>query len=761
MVVAVMDVEAIVSWIAGRQSARGAALLGWLAACGDGSTVAGASSAVASAGGVPESIVLDAPSVLRDCNGEPDDGDEARLGTDGHCGGCNRACEEGEGCVAEVCLPLADIAMCDTHTCILDGGQVSCMGANEAGELGDGTDILRTRPGRVSGVDDAVQLAVRPRETCVRRRSGVVSCWGEKFGTGRPGEKRFVPTDVPELQGATDLALAEGVLCALVPGKGVVCIPPRGSKLITTLGPPPGPPIEDAVDIAATRDSLCAARRDGTVFCWDLTAVDDVPPAERMRAVAGVTGTLALVASPYTMCALRAGNLAACWGGGIVTTHGSIRDVMVGGLHDFGSVGAVTDLAFLGWPHDDDCATRVDGTAVCWPPPRIDLADRAKPRSVKAKTIDTPPALRVEATKVDEARCVLTREREVYCWGDTTLGRLGVGRPPEQLTPAPIEGVTGARDVVASDQRACARTARGLWCWGAGTLPHEVKVEGLDRLLSGLCASLRGQMNCYAGVLTDPLPSSGLRDVVQLAPAAQGSHLLSYSALHKDGTVSRVHWSREKGPWSLVQVGRLKGLEGVQELLIVDRHTCVREGDSGIRCFESLDTPSPGADKTISVTFTRSELPESFETVRITRVLDGGKTEGCGLKEGRVRCWDSRGKLEDVALDGITQFDISPHGLRCAIAEKKLFCWRGVFDSYSGHGTRENPKKPTEVPGLDGVEGFAFAQESYGERDAVFAWKGGKLWSWGDNGRSGNDNRTGVLGWVEPSRLEKPTRVAR
>lgn len=23
------------------------------------------------------------------------------------------------------------------------------------------------------------------------------------------------------------------------------------------------------------------------------------------------------------------------------------------------------------------------------------------------------------------------------------------------------------------------------------------------------------------------------------------------------------------------------------------------------------------------------------------------------------------------------------------------------------------------------------------------------------------DNRTGVLGWVEPSRLEKPTRVAR
>ena len=315
--------------------------------------------------------------------------------------------------------------------------------------------------------------------------------------------------------------------------------------------------------------------------------------------------------------------------------------------------------------------------------------------------------------------------------------------------------------MVASDQRACAQTSRGLLCWGGGTAPHEVAIEGLDRLLSGLCASLRGELFCYAGVMTDPLPKSGLRDVIQLAPGAQGSHLLSYSALHKDGTVSRVDWARDKDTWTLVQVGRMKGIEGVKELLIVDRHTCFREGDSGVRCFESLGTPPPGPDKTISATITKSALPEPYESVRITRVLDGGKTEGCGMAKGRVRCWDHRGRPEEVALEGITRFDVSPHGLRCAVAKKKLWCWRGSFDSYSGHGTRENPKVPTEVPGFDGVDGFAFAQESFGERDAVFAWKGGKLWAWGDNGRSGEDNRTGVLGWVEPSRLEKPTKVPR
>jgi hypothetical protein len=350
----------------------------------------------------------------------------------------------------------------------------------------------------------------------------------------------------------------------LLPEKGIVCLPPsRSSKLITALGPPPGPAIEDAVDIAATRDSLCAARRDGAVVCWDLTPSDDPPPAERMRPVAGVTGTLALVASQYTMCALRGGNLAACWGGGIVTTQGGLRDAMVGGLHDFAAVGPVTDLAFLGWPHDNDCAVRVDGTTVCWPQPFIKFEERPKPRTVEGKTIDVPPAMRLESTKIDEAHCVLTRERDVYCWGNVTMGRLGVGRAPEQLTPGAIEGVTGVRDLVASDQRACARTSRGLWCWGGGTTPHEVKVEGLDRLLSGMCASLRGELFCYAGVLTEPLPESGLRDVVQLAPGAQGSHLLSYSALHKDGTVSRVDWSREGDTWSLVRVGRMKGLDGV------------------------------------------------------------------------------------------------------------------------------------------------------------------------------------------------------
>jgi len=735
--------------------------LGWLLACGDGSVSNVSPPTSASASNAPPGVVLDAPPVLRDCNDRPGDGDETRLGTDAHCGGCNRACKDGERCVADACLSTADIAMTDTHTCVLRGGRVWCMGANEAGELGDGTAQMRSRPTRVVGFDDAIQLATRPRETCVLRRSGAVSCWGEAFGTGRPGRLRFVPTDVPELHGATDLALAENVLCALVPERGIVCLPPaKAGKAIAVAGPPPGPPIEDAVDIAAIKDQLCAVRREGDVVCWNLAPFEDVPASERRQIIAGATGTLAVIGRERTMCALRAGNLAACWGGGIVTAQGGLRDAMVGGVHDFGAVGGVSDVAFLGWPDDADCATRVDGTTICWKPPFIDIVDAAKPRAVKPTTIAVPPALRLESTKSREAHCVLTREHEVHCWGEVTLGRLGVGHPPEQLTPLPIEAVTGVREVVASDQRACARTGRGLQCWGAGELPREVKIDGLERVLSGMCASVKRELVCYAGLLEDPLPKSGLRDVVALAPGAQGSHLLSYSALHKDGTVSRVDWSREKGPWSLVQVGRIKGLDGIEELLAVDRHTCVRSGDKGIRCWESLGTPPPGSDGTISLTITSTQMPEAYETVRITRVLDGGKTEGCGLLEGRLRCWNTDGATKQV-LDRVTRFDISPHGLVCATRVGALFCWAGAADSYTGHGTIASPRTPTEVRGLQGILGFAFAQESFNERDAVFTWnKAGMLMAWGHNGRSENDGRTGVLGWVEPSRIAEPTKVS-
>jgi hypothetical protein len=76
------------------------------------------------------------------------------------------------------------VAMDDTHTCVLSSGEVSCWGDNTWGELCDGTTRSRWWPEAVrereegARVSDAVSVAVAPRRTCIVRVGGEVACCG-------------------------------------------------------------------------------------------------------------------------------------------------------------------------------------------------------------------------------------------------------------------------------------------------------------------------------------------------------------------------------------------------------------------------------------------------------------------------------------------------------------------------------------------------------------------------------------------------------
>jgi hypothetical protein len=712
--------------------------------------------------GAPRTPPETCEGVLRDCDGQIATGCETRIGTAAHCGDCNQRCADGQACVGASCQPAGDLAMASEHTCVLDAsGHVRCWGANRNGELGDGTRTLRERPVHVAGIDDAVQLVVRARQSCVRRRSGAVFCWGNAFGTGNPGTTQLVPTEVAALRDVTDLALADFVLCGLKPSGAIVCIPSASNdKAVPVVGPPPGEPVTDAVDLVATPKQLWAARRDGTLIAWNMDPFDDpAPPTRRQAQVENVQNAVSLTSGGETVCAFRSNGRATCVGGDIVTTSGAIRPTMVGGPHDFGSVGPVTDLAFLGWPSREDCATQVTGETFCWEPPRI--APKADRFDVVTRLMKVPPAHRIEAAS-SRAHCVLTRTGDVYCWGDPAFGRLGVGRSPEQPSPQAIEGVTGVREVVASDQRACARTASGsIVCWGAGKPPHPVAAQGVERLLTGRCASVRGELVCFDEPFVESLPASSLRDVVQLVPAARGTHVLSYFARHSGGTVSRIDWERTNTStpvWSRTFVGRLKGLTGVKELLVADDWTCARDGTRTLRCWSSLAKP-PDADGPLEVALQTVAVPAGFEQVHVTRMFDSGAFDACGVRGGKIGCWNDRSaEPQWIALSDVRRFEISPGNMMCAdIADGSLSCWGAR--TMTGNGSIDGAVLPERVPGLNGVAGWSFTQKSYGTQDAVYVWqRDGRLLAWGHNG-SGEPSRTGQLGWISPPVIEEPTKV--
>jgi alpha-tubulin suppressor-like RCC1 family protein len=65
------------------------------------------------------------------------------------------------------------------HSCaVLGDGQVFCWGANDQGQLGDGTTDARPLPAPVPSLTDVQQVAAGRAHTCARQRGGAIFCWG-------------------------------------------------------------------------------------------------------------------------------------------------------------------------------------------------------------------------------------------------------------------------------------------------------------------------------------------------------------------------------------------------------------------------------------------------------------------------------------------------------------------------------------------------------------------------------------------------------
>lgn len=84
------------------------------------------------------------------------------------------------------------VAAGEAHACAwLADTTVSCWGANDGGQLGDGTFITRFEPVPVAGLTGVAEVAAGPDHTCARHAGGTVSCWGSSYngqvGTGVTG----------------------------------------------------------------------------------------------------------------------------------------------------------------------------------------------------------------------------------------------------------------------------------------------------------------------------------------------------------------------------------------------------------------------------------------------------------------------------------------------------------------------------------------------------------------------------------------------
>lgn len=115
----------------------------------------------------------------------------------------------------------------ERHTCAIDSdGNAWCWGGNRFGQLGDGSNVGRSRPVRVEGGHSFVALALGSTHTCGVDSEGTAWCWGGNF-VGKLGDgtsaSSSVPVRVTGLPGKVDAIIATSDRSCAVSGGALWC----------------------------------------------------------------------------------------------------------------------------------------------------------------------------------------------------------------------------------------------------------------------------------------------------------------------------------------------------------------------------------------------------------------------------------------------------------------------------------------------------------------------------------------------------------
>jgi alpha-tubulin suppressor-like RCC1 family protein len=272
------------------------------------------------------------------------------------------------------------------HTCALGGpgDYVECWGKNNLGQLGDNTYYDSKTPVSVVGLSGGVTaLAAGASHTCVLLSDGTVQCWGDNFygqlgyGAAGPGSTR--PQTVQALSEVTAIAAGSTHTCALLSSGTVQC---WGSETYGQLGngiaslnnltstkPVSVQGLGGVTAIAAGDGYTCALLWGGTVQCWGDNAVGQLgnpqlKPQPTPQTVPGLNGVTAIATGDAHTCALISGGTVQCWGD---NTYGQLGIGVVGGNSSMptnvvGPSGVVAIAA--GGAHT--CALLSSGTVECW-----------------------------------------------------------------------------------------------------------------------------------------------------------------------------------------------------------------------------------------------------------------------------------------------------------------------------------------------------------------------------------------------------------
>ncbi len=382
---------------------------------------------------------------------------------------CGFACDPGWLRVGNACERAVAVTAGFAHTCALTaGGSVKCWGANEHGQLGDGTTDDRAVPVDVPLPAPAEAIAAGYVHTCAVA-GGEAFCWGDNT-TGSLGDgtttRRTSPARVSGVTGATaltagggensgTLATYYGHSCALAAGS-IACWGSNESGQLgdgtvqQALTPVPvalGSLAGQATEISAGDRHTCAIVAGGA-WCWGAAGswqLGNGGTTNQSRPVLAQglqSGVAALAAGAAHTCAVVSAPAPAlsCWGS-------NSAGQAAGGDNSLAAVQRPTTVVLPGVAPAGAAAGNAHTCVLDGPSGAVtcfganDASQLSGPATARGSVqVPLPRPARALAAGFDHS-CALLDDGGITCWGENGRGQLGTGSiSSSEATPAMVSG---------------------------------------------------------------------------------------------------------------------------------------------------------------------------------------------------------------------------------------------------------------------------------------------------------------------------------
>ena len=351
---------------------------------------------------------------------------------------------------AFVMLPSGpQITAGNDYTCALtSSGAAYCWGANDQGQLGDGTKTDRARPVPVVGNLRFLAVSAGAQHTCGLTTAGAAYCWGSNANGELGNGSASGPESCP-----------------------IIASPPGACSTL---------PVAAAaalrfVSISAGGSHTCGLTSTGAAYCWGGNLVGqlgDGTQSQRLSATpvsGGLSFTSISAGALIHTCGVTTSGAAYCWGSDQYGQTGD-GDTATFHLTPTPVVGGLTFQTLVaGASHT--CGITVAGAAYCWGYNNFgQLGDTTTTDANRSTPFPVQGGVGFTSIVPGSYHtCGLTGSGLAYCWGNNFNGQLGDGHTAEAHSPALVQsGFASYLAIALGTDHTCAISVDEVaFCWGA------------------------------------------------------------------------------------------------------------------------------------------------------------------------------------------------------------------------------------------------------------------------------------------------------